>query len=385
MSRRIAIKELTASDLTLFEWHFRNKNAGNQKAINLNANVFTGILYPALSELAEARHGRLPIDMFIYGPGLEGELNLQRKIVKHGTYKNWRLDGEFIFNPVESPERFNILQPHDYVVLEFIGEFAPVTVKALFVANAAAEDQTLHHACQEFVGNKRMVALPDSELHNLVMHAAPSGEHPIHELLLEADLEDAALGGVEGTYRLLRRSSGRRMSQSDLQQARENAETIGQRGEEFVNVFLSQQLSAGAIQTFDWVSQENAISPYDFITVEASNEQVLIDAKSTSGEFGRKIHISTSELTTMATDDRRYDLYRIYEIDEESAKLRVARNLKELAVSVIDNLAELPAGVSIDSISVSPDLLRFDPEIDVTIPDEYEGDGIEAPLPPATE
>lgn len=46
---RIAVKTLTGSDLTLFEWHFRNKNAGNQKSINLNANIFIDELYPYLS------------------------------------------------------------------------------------------------------------------------------------------------------------------------------------------------------------------------------------------------------------------------------------------------------------------------------------------------
>lgn len=39
MSTKIAVKKLTASDLTFFEWHFKNRNAGNQKAINLNRNV----------------------------------------------------------------------------------------------------------------------------------------------------------------------------------------------------------------------------------------------------------------------------------------------------------------------------------------------------------
>ena len=48
---KLALKKLTASDLTLFEWHFRNRNAGNQKAINLNADVFVQQLFPALPEV----------------------------------------------------------------------------------------------------------------------------------------------------------------------------------------------------------------------------------------------------------------------------------------------------------------------------------------------
>ena len=66
---KLALKRLTASDLTLFEWQFRNRPAGNQKAINLNRNVFIDILYPALPEVAEDHDGRLPLDVTIYGPG----------------------------------------------------------------------------------------------------------------------------------------------------------------------------------------------------------------------------------------------------------------------------------------------------------------------------
>src|SRR5579859_7499939 len=96
---RLALKKLTASDLTLFEWHFQNRNAGNQKAINLNADVFVDRLFPGLPEVSRDFGGRLPIDLFLYGPGMASELNLQRKIIKLGEYKNWRLDGETIHNP----------------------------------------------------------------------------------------------------------------------------------------------------------------------------------------------------------------------------------------------------------------------------------------------
>ena len=48
MMDKLALKRLTASDLTFFEWHFKNRNVGNQKAINLNADVFSDQLYPAL-------------------------------------------------------------------------------------------------------------------------------------------------------------------------------------------------------------------------------------------------------------------------------------------------------------------------------------------------
>ena len=107
MNNKILIKRLTASDLTLFKWHFENINAGNQKAINLNRDIFIDILYPSLPIVAEEEGWRFPLDLYLFGPGLHKEYNLQRKIIKGGTYKNWRLDGEFISVVEELSEVMN--------------------------------------------------------------------------------------------------------------------------------------------------------------------------------------------------------------------------------------------------------------------------------------
>ena len=54
MVDRIVLKRLTASDLTFFKSLFRTLSAGNQKAINLNADVFVEQL---LSGAAWTRSG----------------------------------------------------------------------------------------------------------------------------------------------------------------------------------------------------------------------------------------------------------------------------------------------------------------------------------------
>lgn len=42
-------------------------------------------------------------------------------------------------------------------------------------------------------------------------------EHPLHELTLDAELEDAVLGGVRGTKTLLRRQGTRSVTRDELQ------------------------------------------------------------------------------------------------------------------------------------------------------------------------
>ena len=59
MTSKLALKQLTASDLTLFEWQFRHLDVGGQKSINLNANVFVDQLFPAIGEATRGT-GRIP-------------------------------------------------------------------------------------------------------------------------------------------------------------------------------------------------------------------------------------------------------------------------------------------------------------------------------------
>jgi hypothetical protein len=370
MPRKIAIKCLTESDLTIFEFHHR-LTAGKQKAINLNADIFIDVLYPKLPALAPARGGRFPVDLFLYGPGLAGEYNLQRKILKFGSYKNWRLDGEFIHNPTSETDRFNQLEAGDFALFEFIGEVAPDACKAVFIGQNFGDDEALHSAFHGFMGNRRMAPIEENELETLIADASPTAKHPVHGFLLEALLEDASFFGEKGTKELLARRLPRTLSRGDFASARQSAEESGERGEEFTNAFLESEKIAGRIKSFVWESKLNVISPFDFSTVYGSGS-VEIDAKSTAGKFKRQIHISIGELIRMATTTARYDLYRVYEMNEGTAKLRICADMQGFAKSLLDSFAELTNGVTVDSISVDPETLPFGAEISISLPEPEE-------------
>lgn len=375
MIQKLAVKRLTASDLTLFEWHFRNRNAGNQKAINLNADVFIDELYPALLKSDQGKSGRISLDLYIYGPGLEGEYNLQRKIIKLGSYKNWRLDGEYILNPDESPARFNELSPGDFVVFEFQGDVYPTAARAVFLAKSNPRDDSLCAILDRTLGDRKMISLTVPQLSLLIGRGKPSDDHPINELVLDAALEDAALGGIEGTKKLLSRRSGKHMSRSELERARQNAEEIGRTGEEYINAYLKTLKKKGAIQNFEWVAESNAVAPYDFWLSEDGASKILIDSKATSGDFDRTVHISMSELQRMSSGPERYDLYRVFEMGEASAKLRVARNVGAFAKQMMRVLDSLPSGVQPDGFSVSPSILPFAPTVEtIQMPVEQDED-----------
>ena len=98
---RFAVKRLTRSDLTFWEYQFRRQGAGNQKSINLNADVFIDVIFPQARTEAGGYARQFPVPLTIYGPGRRPEpYRITRKIIAAGDrQKNWRLNGEFVRDP----------------------------------------------------------------------------------------------------------------------------------------------------------------------------------------------------------------------------------------------------------------------------------------------
>jgi len=359
MPRKLAIKRLTASELSFFKWQYNQNPSSKQKAINLDANIFVAKLYPGLADPSSPK--RFPVDVLIYGPGLEGGYNLQRKILKSEGSKNWRLNGEIVANPEENLQRFDVLTAGDFVIFDFNEGLYPSSVTLTFLAAAVPEDAGFQQALDRS-GITKMIALTPSELDEVIKKVASVPTHHIYELTLDtdklsADVEDAALGGSHGRTRL--RASIRKLSRQDFQKAKENADTVGLMGEQFVNEYLLQLKAAGRIRDFEWVSAQNAISPYDFWVDYDGTGKTFADVKSTQGEFERILHVSFNELLQMRAGTERYDIYRVYDINESSAQLRVTEGVREFAAGILDILERLPGGISSDSVSFSPTVLPF--------------------------
>lgn len=370
MTHKIAIKRLTASDLTFFEWQFRHHNAGNQKAINLNADVFIDQLYPLLPTIVTEKGGKIPISIHIYGPGFDNEFSLQRKIIKFGSYKNWRLNGEFIYNPPDNSSRFNSLSPGDIAIFDFTGELYPVDAKIVLIARAISQDQSLHEVFDQILDVKKMVAITRLVLKELITKAGVQEEHPINELIMDVVLEDAALGGCDGARRLFSRPSGRKTSQEELKEARKNADATGRLGEEYIYNYLAGLKKQNLIENFEWVSDINAVSPYDF-SIEQDGKKIFVDVKTTRGDFDNVIHVSLNEIRQMICENN-YELYRVYGIDEGSPKLSISSDLN--IIKNLFNIIEknMPKGISPDSFSISTSVLNFKTPIILECNDESE-------------
>ena len=362
--KKIALKRLTKSDLTFFIWHFQNSNAGNQKAINLNADVFVDRLFPNIHEEATRRGDRFPVDLDIFGPGGAGALNLQRKIVKGESYKNWRLNGEFVR---DDEQRFRPLQEGDLAVIEFEGDVAPYAARLVLVAKSLSADAAAHRELDALLDKRRMAQITSAQLDSVVAQARLADEHPLNGINLQNELEDAAQGGLSATRRLFKRSTTRKVSKTELKAARIQADETGALGEEFVNEWLTAERTSGRISAFEWTSRENAIAPYHNTVTLLSGQSERLDVKATTGPFRNTLHVSINELLHCADASQPYRIYRVFAIDGRTAKMRISAPLTHFAAGIVPILETLPAGVSADGVSVDPSKLEFGHDIDVAL------------------
>jgi len=361
MPRKLALKRLTASDLTLFKWHFQNRPAGKQKAFNLDTNVLVGQLYPQLGEPSPVPQPRYPLDLYLYGPGLAQAYNLQRKILKQ--QKNWRLNGELIDDPEGSPGLYNALEAGDFALFEFAGDVVPTTAKVVLIANQLPADASLYAELFRRFPDGSMRVVDDAFIHDLLAVTSPPAGHPLYDWAETSFLEDAVLGGAVGAEAIYARRGSRGVSPDDFRRSRQSAEATGVAGEELLNAWLDRQQQARRIQAFEWTSSTNAVAPYDFRITDSANVVRVIDAKSTIGGFGNPIHLSLMELRVAVRGPEPYDIFRLYEVTEDGAKMRIARDIGPSLRDILTALLAVPDGVSVDSISILPDVLDFSQEV----------------------
>lgn len=363
---KLAVKLLKRSDLTFFEPQFRQVNAGNQKSLNLNKSVLVDLFYPALGELQHK--AVIPVRLSIWGPDGAEEMRLSRSIAKEA--KNWRLNGEFVHNPVISPARFDALKADDLALLRFDGSPGPTSVKLVIISAAAAEDADLYLKLAPLAGPNMRAVTTDALLAALV-DAPP--DHPARQLVWDqnelADLEDAADGDAAAAARIAAR---RRVSRDELAKARARAAEIGLEGEALIAQWLSEREARGQVKEWQWIADEDAISPFDFMVSHADGTTSHVEVKTTSSVGPRAFHISIAEVTA-AAGARRYDLYRVSGWNGSGAMLRIADDINGWAKSLLVSVAALPAGVRPQNFLVDEDQFSWSDPLQLKVFDDEEG------------
>jgi hypothetical protein len=393
MSRKLALKRLSHSDLTLFKAYFDQNPGTKQKAINLNSDVLVDYFYPRLP-------AEVPVQLIINGPGITTRADtLTRKIVRSAASKNRRLNGELVHNPTGSQsDRYTRLQPGDLALLEFFDGPTgyPERVSMVLVSATEPEDAMAFTSLSTYFGAspKTMLVIGEARLAGLLDGKISPG-HPLQAFLTdEAELELLAEGGdVEldepeleapalpsvpalrrprvykpKDFNKSARPSLRRVTPEAMAKSKAAATENGEAGEELVNQYLCGTLESGECE---WTSRRNAASPYDFM-LRPATEQTMIDVKTTISGFDAPFHISINELKQAASAPDEYLIYRVYDV-KGTPKLRISGNIRDFAAGLLMHVAALPPGVIADGFTLKPSMLvaefNFGAEIDLS-PDE---------------
>lgn len=359
MSRKLALKKLTASDLSFFQSYFSRFPGVAQKGFNLDKKVIETIFYPSLKSVIDSMPDkRSPVALNLIGPAGAPPHVLMRKILKQE--KNWRLNGEFIQDPYEQPGRYDVLVPDDIALLEFSGTGAPDSVKMVLLSAARAEDATTHAAFTKAFPGGAMTVLSEDQIESVIVLGNPPADHPIRDWLDKDLLEEVGRGSGDAIERLAGKRRGRGLSLSELQRAKANSEAIGRLGEFLLDYHYTSLQPHPRIAAHEWVASVDAIAPYDFLLTYVDGDSRHVDAKSTAGAFGNPIHLSLSEIHHALSSGIPYHLCRLYKVSESGATFRIARNIADRLRPIADALRALPPGVKVDSLSFNPDFFGFD-------------------------
>lgn len=361
MLRKLVLKKLKPTDLTFFKSYFTQNSQSKQKGFNLDAKVMQGQgLFPALRVLLEPLAKKAThVDLVLFGPGLAPPHSLARKVKIDA--KNLRLNGELIHDPDDEPHRYEVLSEGDFAVMEFEGDALPTSVKVVLIGADSAEDQGLHSIFRRLLPDPEdsMIALEETVLQATIDEAAPHTHHPIRNWLDPVLLEEVGRGdavAIEKVNELLPRQG---ITPENFRAIKEMATKTGELGEELLKQYFDSE-SLHGVASHEWVSQVNAVSPYDFLLNMHSGETRHADAKSTTGTFSTRLFLSTAEIRHALASGTPYDIYRLYKVKDGSATLRVARDVRPHLDTLKGLLDSFPKGVNVDSLSFDPAFFSFE-------------------------
>ena len=380
MPRKLAVRRIQHSELTYFQPLFERiqtdaravgKTGSKQKAINLDKAVLIDVFYPSL---ASTRNGEFGVVLNVFGPNDSRLQSVGRKVSKPKAQagsdsKNWRLHGATIRNPLGDPDRYDVIEANDFLIMEFLDapDGTPGMINLQVVSRSVATAAGVTADLDSLFRNRlNMVAISESKMADLCARTAMLPVDPLSVFSDEdALIEEAMTGDPVAVERVLRRR--RVVTRQQVLDRQRAGDENGMTGEALVSTWLDAEKAAGRITDFTHDSQVNAVQPHDF-TVATAEGSVFVDAKTTSGRHEADFHLSASEVVFAAGSADEYQIYRVSEMTSESGRLRISSDARDLAREIREGLKCLPGGVRATSFTVRTSLLSWGPSILLELP-----------------
>ncbi len=166
----------------------------------------------------------------------------------------------------------------------------------------------------------------------------------------------------------------RKIRKYDVHRAQKLFTEIGKQGEEFVAEYFDKLKYNNQIKNYSWLNKSSESGfPYDFYYQDLSDNVIYLDVKTTKFDFKQRIIYSNKEIEfALSLPNNCYNIYRVYNLTEINANLRICRNCANYFNSINGNILTIQRNLNsintdIQSISISfePTVsnLEFDTEI----------------------
>ena len=366
MARKFALRRIQKSELPFFQAKLDQARAqqkltgagvSKQKAINFDRDVIDQF-YPGLSQTQKHR-----VQLLIYGPDSQQEYDAQPAPPILLQQKNWRIGGGAIQSPAADPGRFDRIQKGDYLFFEFLDDPAgnPGTVRMLILSETFVTAYGLAGSLGALFRKYRQNFIPLTEGQLLQLRYL-SRLLPDDPLAIFGDpegeaVEEALMGEASATVYVRRR--GRKISKQEVRAQQEARSDTGEAGERLVKAYLAAGGLAGEVDGFDHIAQEDALAACDFQADFTDGSSILLDVKTTTSIHDVPFYMSAAELQAAAVTQEPYLIYRVSELAGQRAVLRISGDITELAQTIVDGAARMPAGVRPVTFSVMPSLLTW--------------------------
>lgn len=132
----------------------------------------------------------------------------------------------------------------------------------------------------------------------------------------------------------------RRFKRYDIEKANKLFKEVGQKGEFLIAEYLDKLKYQKKIEAFNWFNESSESGlPYDFTIQDKQQNITYIDVKSTSLKFEQPMIFSNQEIDFI-TGTPLYEIYRVYDINEQCKHLRICDRSKDYMSKVRNNISK---------------------------------------------
>lgn len=204
--------------------------------------------------------------------------------------------------------------------------------------------------------SKGRITVNDSIFNKVISYIESTLDTSTQNVIQELEIETQIPGKLI-TERKIRRY--------DIQRARTIFTEIGKRGEALVAEYFDKLKFENKIKTYNWANENSESgNPYDFCYQDLADNVIYLDVKTTKFDFEQKIIYSDKEIDFALTRPNGcYNIYRVYNLADNSANLRICRDCSSHFASINTNILDFQSRLNRIETTAQSISIAFQPTV----------------------